>query len=283
MESLHPLLCLHPDAAVRAALASLAAGGRPLVEVDGWDPLLDLLRHAAPGAQAVVDPYLDGGGHLAPGLRRLLAELPSVSVVAALELVPGRMRDVHVLQEWGVAEVAALPAEAGVRPLEHVLAKARGRAFLRRVKAALPFYLPGKAVAVVLTAAAAAHAGGGPDALGRALGCGPRALAHACAEAGLPRPTRLMRWMRALMLAHLLDDPGRTPAQAAQACGYAGEEGMRDALRRVLPGADPAALRGQGVLAGVTRAFLAELFELRERARDRRGAAHRRHRGRGTM
>jgi hypothetical protein len=268
-----PTFVLHADPAVRSALAML--GGRTLVHAGGWGELLDLFRQAPPGAQAVVDPYADGGGALAPGLRTLLRELPSVSVVAALELVPARMRDVRVLQDWGVAEVAALPAEAGPRPLQHVLAKALGRSFLRRVKAALPFYLPGRAVAVVLTAATVAHAGGGPASLGRALGCGPRALARTCAEARLPRPARLMRWMRALLLAHLLDDQGRSPAQAAAAGGCADEAAMRAALRRVVGNADAAALRAQGAMAAVARGFLAEVLDLRERAHDRRAARRR--------
>ncbi|MDB4949615.1 MAG: Transcriptional regulator GlxA family, contains an amidase domain and an AraC-type DNA-binding, partial [Gemmatimonadetes bacterium] len=181
------LLVLLADPAVRAGLAGLHADARTPLPA-GWDALLAELRRAPPGTLAVVDPYLDGGGRLADGLRRLLAELPSVSVVAALELAPARMRDVRTLQEWGVAEVAALPAEAGPRPLEHILRKARARAFLRRVTRALPFYLPGQAVATLLAAAQAAHAGGGPAALGNALGCGRRDLARACAAAGLPRP-----------------------------------------------------------------------------------------------
>jgi hypothetical protein len=264
----HPLLVLHGDPAVRATATSLA--GRVAMQASGWSALLELLRQAAPGALALVDPYAEGEGRLAPGLKQLLAELPSVSVVAALELVPARMRDVHTLQEWGVAEVVALPAEVGLRPLQHVLAKAAGRSFLRRVKAALPFYLPGRAVAVLLSAAAVAYGGGGPAALGRALGCGPRALARTCTEADLPRPSRLMRWMRALLLAHLLDDPGRAPAQAAVAAGYLGEAGMDAALRRVMPASSSAALRAQGAMAAVTRAFLAEVLQVRERAHDRR-------------
>jgi len=93
------------------------------------------------------------------------------------------------------------------------------------------------------------------------------------ADEGLPAPARLMAWMRALVMAQLLDDPARTPAGVARACGYAGVPLLADAFARVLPGAEPEALRAAGAFRAVADGFRAEAAGLREAARERLRAA----------
>ncbi|HET6765680.1 MAG TPA: hypothetical protein VFH27_18500, partial [Longimicrobiaceae bacterium] len=230
------LFVLHADAAVRASAMAAHPGA---VLCRDWAELAARLSTAAPTAQALVDPCPGEASVLAPELGELLRALPSVSVTAALQMEPARLAHVRTLQAWGICEVAALPAEASAQALQHILARARGRAFLRAVKAVLPPHLSGNSTAVVIFAAQAAHAGGGAGALARTLGQRREMLTRTCADEGLPAPARLMAWMRALVMAQLLDDPARTAAGVARACGYGGVAPLSDAFARVLQGAEP--------------------------------------------
>src|SRR5690606_26385634 len=92
-----PLLLLHADATFREQVRR--AGGRRFEfhGVPGWGELRSLLREAPPAALIVVDPYLGNNGELAPELRSLLWEFPSVTVIAALDLRPARFRDLRTL------------------------------------------------------------------------------------------------------------------------------------------------------------------------------------------
>jgi hypothetical protein len=263
------LFVLHRDAAVRASALAAHPGA---VQCGGWGELRARLSVAAPTAQAIVDPYPDEGGGPAPELQDLLGALPSVSVIAALHMEPARLGHVRTLQAWGICEVAALPAEASAQALQHIVARARGRAFLRAVKTALPRHLSAHSTAVVIFAAQAAHAGGGARALASTLAQRRDMLTRTCADEGLPAPARLMAWMRALVMAQLLDDPARTPEGVARACGYGDVRCLAAAFARVLPACDPAGLRSAGAFDAVAAAFRQESAELREAARERQRA-----------
>jgi hypothetical protein len=259
------LYLLHDDDAVLRSARHVRPAA---VRCATWEELGAALRSAPPTAQVLVDPFHGSPGAPAAGLRDMLAALPSACVVAALRLEPGRMRDVQTLREWGVAEVAALPAEEGPHALDHILARCRARAFLRAVNASMPRYLSGRAAAMLLVAAQTAHAGGGARSLGRALALGRAGLVRACAREGLPAPGRLMRWMRALVVAQLLDDPARTPALVARSCGYRGPDALLAALAPVLVGAGGVDLAQGRAFAQVAAALHREAQGLREALRE---------------
>ena len=94
-----------------------------------------------------------------------------------------------------------------------------------------------------------------------------------CRRADLPPPRRLLAWLRLLLAADLLDDPGRSVASIAEACGYASEVSLKAALRQFM-GAPPSELRRRGAFDTAARAFAQELFELREAARARGRPEH---------
>jgi AraC-like DNA-binding protein len=88
-----------------------------------------------------------------------------------------------------------------------------------------------------------------------------------CGRADLPQPRRLLAWLRILLAADMLDDPGRTLAAVARACGYSSDTALRNTLRTFL-GASPTELRGQAFQTAAA-AFARELFDLRDAAHAR--------------
>jgi AraC-like DNA-binding protein len=99
------------------------------------------------------------------------------------------------------------------------------------------------------------------------MGVGPRALAARCRWAALPPPRQLQAWLRVLLACQLLEDPGRTAASAARACGYATDRSLRRGTVRLL-GTGTAAVREAGAFATAAAAFNAVLRELREALRE---------------
>ena len=93
----------------------------------------------------------------------------------------------------------------------------------------------------------------------------PRTLLRWCDRAELPPPRRILVWMRVLMAAELLDDPGRTVSSVAEACGYASVNSLRRALQDFLH-TTPTMLRREGAFAIAAQAFLKDLARTREQA-----------------
>ena len=84
--------------------------------------------------------------------------------------------------------------------------------------------------------------------LARQLRLSRRTLLRWCKRAELPPPRKLLAWMRILLAAELLDDPGRTVLTVAHACGYASDSGLRRVTQKFV-GASPSELRRRGAFA----------------------------------
>jgi AraC-like DNA-binding protein len=110
--------------------------------------------------------------------------------------------------------------------------------------------------------------GGRGKYLARALHLSERTVLRWTERAGLPPPRRLMAWMRILMAASLLDDPGRTVLSVAYACGYASDSSLRRAMQDFL-GTIPTTLRREGAFARAAQVFLAELADVRTWGKER--------------
>lgn len=91
----------------------------------------------------------------------------------------------------------------------------------------------------------------------------PRTLLRWCERAELPPPRRILVWMRVLMAAELLDDPGRTVSSVADACGYSSDNSLRRALQDFLQ-TTPTTLRRDGAFTAASRAFLKDLARTRD-------------------
>jgi AraC-like DNA-binding protein len=264
-----PLFLLHDDETLAVRLGAIRGTGFRLVRVSTWAALGEALAQAPGTAVSVVDPFAGSAPDApAPALRAVLEEHPSATVVAAFRAEPGDAEQLRTLLAWGVADVIALEREDSEAALARRIAAVQARTLHRLLRRALPRGVPGRARGLLLAAAETVASGGQSPELAAALGVNERTVPRWFARADLPPPRRLMAWLRLLLAADLLDDPRRTVAQVARACGYASEVSLKAALRQ-FAGAPPSVLRGRGAFATAARAFARELFELREAARAR--------------
>lgn len=235
-------------------------GSFRVVEIDHWDTLREQLQAASPAMVAVVDPFLDRlpGSGPAPELRELLRTFPSATVVAAVNGRPTSPRDLWTLGTWGIAEILQVDEEGTTEAIRRRLREARGQPLRSLLFGDLPVPLPGRARVILDASIEVVSNGGLPRDLAQSLGLSPSTLLRWCQRSHLPTPRRLLLWMRSLLAASLLDDPGHSVLSVALACGYSSDQAQRRALRAVAP-YTPTQLREQGAFATLSAAFLDEL------------------------
>ncbi|HEX6924590.1 MAG TPA: helix-turn-helix domain-containing protein [Longimicrobiaceae bacterium] len=260
-----PLLVLHSDPVLISRLNSVAQQrGYELRRYHGWAELTEAARSAPASALIIVDPYegtLDRS-QIAPELARLLDELPSLAITAAMHLVPGTQEHVRRLGAMGVVQVIDLEEETTTTAVAQRLDSARGRPLRALMDRALPDSTSGAARAILAAATAIVAEGGQGQDLAEFLNVTPRTVSRWCRRAALPPPKRLLAWMRILLAAELLDDPGRRITEVAASCGYAADSSLRHTLRTFV-GMTPTELRQRGAFAVSSRLFLEALAEAR--------------------
>jgi AraC-like DNA-binding protein len=257
------LLALHPDRRFLDRLGRALRGHFELGMVGSWESLQATYRSAPPGTVLLVDPYLDSPRGISPSLGALLRQHPSAIVVAVLSLRQGRFRDPWALSQQGVAEILIMEEEGTDDAIRARLQGLRVRP-VRDLLADLPALLPGRAQAVLHAAVDTVAAGGGVPDLARALSLTPRSLYNWSVRSELPSPLELLRWVRVLFAATLLDDPGQTVANASKACGYADGRGLQRLIRDLL-GYTPTELRERGAFRIAREAFRVHLASGRRR------------------
>jgi AraC-like DNA-binding protein len=262
-EVVRPVFFLHDDGELRSRLAGVLTAADSLVRVADWDALRSSLRRAPGTAISVVDPLAGGDDEL----RVLLEEFPSATVLAVVRPGPGHGDLLRKLFAWGVADVIVLGREDTPPALARRVDGVRARTVHRLLERALPRHIPSRSRALLAVAADTAAAGGLAPEMAAALGVKERTVLRWCERAELPPPRRLLAWLRLLMSAELLDDPGRSVSAIAEASGYASGVSLKAAFRQFV-GATPREARERGAFETVASAFAQELFRLREAARD---------------
>lgn len=258
-----PLLVLHGNRDLRDRLREVAESERLAFRlVSSWDDLLDEVSTAPATSLIVVDPYEQNDGDSAPSieLASLLNRFPSLTITAALTVGRGRMNDVLRLGQWGVVQIVDLEEDLSAVALGRRLMEARGRRLHGLVEQSLPSFTSASARAILSAASRIVSNGGQGRDLAKALNITPRTLTRWCRRAGLPPPKRLLTWMRILLAAEFLDDPGRSVSAVAEACGYAADGSLRLALRR-FTGLTPSELREGGAFGIASTAFIEELAQ----------------------
>lgn len=251
------LLILHPDAGFRERVR-LAAGKEYKIDAyASWTELRAAAREASPAALVVADPYAERDGALgpSPGLRALIAEFPSVSTIAAMEVTPSRFDDLRTLGTWGVVQIISLDHDDTPYAIAQRLRAARGRPLRALLEQTLPAEIPGRARAILEAAVDIVAVGGEGKDLARALFLSRRTLLRWCMQAKLPPPRSLLAWMRILLAAELLDDPGRDVLSVAMSCGYSSDSGLRRITQKFL-GSSPTELRSEGAFSTASAAFV---------------------------
>lgn len=262
--TVRPLLVLHPDAWLKQHLAQAPLERSEMREVQDWAALHRALDRAPLTAIAVVDPRGADGGP-APELRELLRAFPLATVLAALRLTPRDVELLRTLVEWGTADFIVMEREVTLLSLAHRLERVRSRSMELLLSRALPRGIPVRANTILMRAAEVVSMGGGPAEMADSFDMSRRTLPRWFARAELPPPKRLFAWLRLLLVAEMLDDPGKTVASVARACGYAGEPSLKNTVREFL-GCSPGQLRERSAFRTVAKAFSEELIRLRDRA-----------------
>jgi AraC-like DNA-binding protein len=260
---------MHADRALRERVRQ-AAGAQYLFQVvSDWNELSEAIR-GMPAPLVVVDPYASNNGQrgLSPNLRGLLAEFPSMAVLAAMEVLPDRFDDLRMLGKWGVVQVISLGHDDTPHAIGQRLRAARGRPLLALLEQVLPPDTPGRARAILEASVEVISTGGHGRDLAKLLHLSRRTLLRWSRRAGLPAPRKLLAWMRILLAAELLDDPGRSVLSVAHICGYSSDSGLRRVTQKFLD-ASPTALRKKGAFDQAAQAFLQVLAETRRAERNK--------------
>lgn len=263
-----PLLLLHPDLPFRERVRQASGKEYEFRAVSGWDALGTAVREL-PSPLVVVDPYVssqNGSKGPSPELRGLLAEFPSMAVLAAMEVLPDRFNDIRTLGKWGVVQVISLDHDDTSYAISQRLRAARGRPLLALLEEVLPPDTPGRARAILEASVDVVSVGGHGSDLAKSLYLSRRTLLRWTIRAGLPAPRQLLAWMRVLQAAELLDDPGRSVLSVAHICGYSSDSGLRRITQKFLE-ASPTELRGKGAFDYAAKKFLEVLAEARRAER----------------
>jgi AraC-like DNA-binding protein len=266
-----PLLILHQNSAFRERIRRISPRGFHPTFLAGWERLREAVVSSPPAAIVIVDPYDDGGRddpQLSAELRALLWEFPSATVLAAVEIRPGRSRDLRTLGEWGVTDVISLAEDDTPEAIYRRLRSVEGRSLQTLLERTLPPLLSGRTRMLMMTAAEVVATGGKARELARRLHLSERTVLRWAERGGLPPPRRLLAWMRILLASSLLDDPGRSVLSVAHACGYASDSSLRRAMQDFLE-TGPSALRREGAFPFASARFLEELAQTRTQAQGR--------------
>lgn len=257
-----PLLVMPPASGLSESLRRASDDPARVWPIPDWDALERAMERVPPTAVVVVDPFHPAQDAPSPRLEALLRQMPSATIVAAFPVSPQTVRHVETLARWGVADVIDVGREDTPVALRRRLRLVQGRLAARLLERALPRSTPTRTRALLATAADTAAAGGGSADLASALGTTERTVLRWCVRADLPHPRRLLAWLRVLLAADMLDDPGRTLVAVARACGYSSDTALRNTLRTFLA-ASPTELRGQAFQTAAS-VFARELFALRD-------------------
>ena len=261
-----PLLVLHSNEAFRERVRKVAGKEYTFQAVPDWPSLEEAVRDSPPSALVVVNPYEDtgnGSGGPSQSLKSLLVEFPSTAVFAAMEIKPNRLEDLRTLGKWGVVQVISIAHDDTPAAMVQRFRAAQGRPLKALLENVLPADTPGRARAIVDAAAEVVAVGGHGRDLARQLRLSRRTLLRWCERAELPPPRKLLAWMRILLAAELLDDPGRTVLSVAHACGYSSDSGLRRVTQKFV-GSSPTELRRRGAFARSSKVFLEVLARYRE-------------------
>lgn len=254
------LLVLHADADFTKRLSSMADGIFEFRVAQSWPEVRKAVQGLPPASVILVDPHAgqSAGGPLAPELRKLLVDHPSATVIAASRFGLDSHRDISTLSDWGIAEVIQIEEEGTPEALRRVLRAARSEPLRALLVGELPIPLPGRARAIMDAAVETVTEGGHPKDLARSMSLSIATLRRWCESSRLPPPRSLLVWMRVLLAASLLDDPGHTVYSVATACGYSSDQALRRAIKRVVNGT-PSELREIGAFKTVSAAFFEDL------------------------
>lgn len=251
-----PLLVMHSDEHFLARIRAVAGKDYTFQELPDWPTMIETVREAPATALVVVDPFSDPGPRgISAGLNELMLQFPSIPILAALVVNAGRSEDLVRLGTQGIVEIIAIGHDDTPEALRRRFRNAQGRPLKALLEQVLPEQLPGRGRAILDAAAHTVSAGGHARDLAASLRLSRRTLLRWTDRSALPAPRRLLAWMRILLAAALLDDPGRTVYSVARACGYSSDSGLRRVTMKFVS-ASPTEMRKRGAFAAASKGFI---------------------------
>ncbi|HUE95576.1 MAG TPA: helix-turn-helix domain-containing protein [Longimicrobiaceae bacterium] len=260
-----PLFLLHRDPLFIERVRTASRPNFILQPVRDWEELVAVIRSAPASAVAIVDPLHETNGRppdIAGELIALLSLYPSVTVIPALEAGPGSFEIVRRLGAAGVVQIICTDEDTGPIAIRRRVEAARGRPLKHLIGGSLDPSTSGAARAILNATVEVVLDGGGSEQLAKNLFITTRTLLRWSRRAGLPAPRRLLLWVRLLLAAELLDDPGRSISDVALSCGYSSDGGLRNAFRATVD-KSPSRLREEGAFEDLSGRFLTALREAR--------------------
>lgn len=258
------LFFLHSDRLFAERVRTAARPTFQFVQVADWEEMEEVIRSAPASAVAVVDP-LDAASSAPTVSADLLAMLhlyPSMTFIPALEAGPGAFDVVRKLGAAGAVQIICTDEDTAPIAIRRRIESARGRPLKTLIGGSLDPSTSGAARAILNATVEVVLDGAGSEQLARNLFITTRTLLRWCRKGGLPAPRRLLLWVRLLLAAEMLDDPGRSISDVALSCGYSGDGGLRNAFKSTVD-ITPGRLRDLGAFEIVSKGFLEALREAR--------------------
>lgn len=260
------VLILHGSDKVTQQVRSSVPASLAAVAAPDWEVLMATAVRTEPGVVIVLDSFFGqppGQEKIAPQMRDLRHQFPGLPVIAAWSIAPGQHDIVRQLGEWHLADVLDTGSGNDSAALRNRLAAARRNYFARVLAAGALAGLSAEAASLVARAIDRAARGILATPWAKEDHLSSRTLLRHTAILRLPPPRRLLSWMRVLLAADLMDNPGHTLTTAARVCGYAGDMPLRRAVKNLV-GSHLLEIRRSGALATASAAFAAETAQLRQ-------------------
>ena len=258
-KAVRTILLLHSDTRFRDRVSMAGSKEFAVKPVSDWSELRTAIEGGSPSTIAIVDPYF---GSPSPEpvaeLNETLRSFPSVVVFAGFVTSAHPNEHIRRIEKWGVAEIISIGHDDTPEALRSRFRHTEGLGLRLLIDGIVPDEFPGRGRAIVHAAAEVVTAGGLTEDLAAALGLSTRTLQRWLRRSGLPPTRTLLAWMRVLLAASLLDDPGRSAASVARVCGYASGSSLRRITQSLL-GLHPAELRQIGAFAYASRRFIERL------------------------
>ena len=182
----------------------------------------------------------------------MLKNFPSAVVFAGIVIDSSQNTHIRQIERWGVADIISIGHDDTSVALRSRFRHTEGLSLRRLIDEVVPADLPGRGRAILDAAAEIVTASGRALDLATALGLSERTLQRWLRRSALPPTRTLFAWMRVLLAASLLDDPGRSIEGIARICGYSSGSSLRRITQSLL-GAQPAELRRLGAFAYASR------------------------------
>jgi AraC-like DNA-binding protein len=240
--------------------------GYDVREVEGWREIAAAARREPPSTLVLAEPFT-AAEQPDPGMRDFLLRMPSLPVVAAIDLGRAPVSAAREVLGWGISELLDLGLDRAPDSLICRLETAHARPFKRRVDAGVSRHAQARARTLIHAAAAVAVDGGLADDFAHVLGVHMKTMAEWCRRHGLPAPRRLLAWMRVLLALMLLEEADRTWRSVAGGCGYTNDANLRRTLTAMLGRVPSGQARQTWTFAHGIAAFNRELTECRELTR----------------